>query len=193
MNIKQEFLLVGRRMDLDINWDISYDSGWYMDLIKLSEEEGKIHPTGIDYFIFPKHLLTNIPPFVVGRGGWDNWMIYYGMKQSWPVIDLTSSLKVIHQNHDYHHLPGGAPHYGLEESQHNVELGGGMRNVFDLFDVSKIYQGGRIKTKKPTLVKLLRLIERMVSANTKEGWRWIVTLFLRRSQVRIYSNWTEYD
>ena len=67
-----------------------------------------------------------------GRAGWDNWMIYAGRRSGWPVVDATASIMIIHQNHDYSHLPGGQPHYRLPETDENVRLAGGKRVIFHL-------------------------------------------------------------
>ncbi len=42
-------------------------------------------------------------PLVVGRPGWDLWMIYDARKKGYQVIDLSMVYKVYHQNHDYSH------------------------------------------------------------------------------------------
>lgn len=53
-----------------------------------------------------------------------------------PVIDATKAITVVHQAHDYGHLEGGLPHYGLEESRENVRLGGGPETIFTLADAT---------------------------------------------------------
>lgn len=181
--LKKEFLIVGRRWDLDITAEITFDSDWSNDMKIRVEKEGKLQSSAaMDYFVFPKHLYQDIPPFAVGRAGWDNWIIYHGMSQDWPVIDATPSLMIIHQNHDYRHLPDGAPHHDLEESHHNVTLGGGMRNTFDLVDIFLMFKDGRISHKTPSVGRFLRKLERIVTPSEREGWRWIITRILKKAQ-----------
>jgi hypothetical protein len=110
------------------------------------------------------------------------------LQQEWPVIDLTPSLTVIHQNHDYHHLPGGALHYDLEESHQNVLLSGGMRTLYDLLDVQLVFKDGRIQNKAPSLESFLRKLERWVIPDQQSGWRWRLTRLLRKTRKRIYSD-----
>ena len=62
-------------------------------------------------------------------------MIYYARLQRWPVVDITQAADIIHQNHDYSHLPGGSRIISCPK-QHNVALAGGKKTVFTLDDVS---------------------------------------------------------
>jgi flavin-dependent dehydrogenase len=78
---------------------------------------------------FPKSCYQDIPAFIIGRAGWDNWMIYKARKEGWPVIDCTPSVMIVHQNHDYSHLPGGKPHYEHPDTNENIRLAGGQANI----------------------------------------------------------------
>ena len=184
--LKKEFLIVGRRWDLDINSEIVFNSGWSNEIKISVAKEGKLQgSTAMDYFVFPKHLFQEIPPFAVGRAGWDNWMIFHGMQQPWPVIDVTPTLMVIHQNHDYSHLPGGKPHFNLDESSQNVDLGGGYTKSLDLLDVRREFRGGEIRNVKFSLPSGLRRLERCVNPQIKEGWRWELTRKIRKLRRRL--------
>ena len=61
-------------------------------------------------------------------------MIYQARHLKIPVVDATGAITVIHQEHDYTHLPGGEPHYRHPESELNVALGGGIETMFRLRD-----------------------------------------------------------
>ena len=184
--LEKDFLLVGRRWDLDISHELNFDGNWSDELIELLNNKGKLRaPTAMDFFAFPRNLFQNIPPFAIGRAGWDNWMIYYAVHQPWPVIDTTPSLRVIHQNHDYSHLPGGKPHYDLEESFQNVALSGGMKTLYDLLDVNLTFKDEIIRRKGLTLPRSLRKLERLVMPEEKEGWRWSMTRKLRKWRKRV--------
>ncbi len=184
--LEKDFLLVGRRWDLDISHELNFDGNWTDELIELLNNKGKLRaPTAMDFFAFPCNLFQNIPPFAIGRAGWDNWMIYYAVHQPWPVIDVTPSLKVIHQNHDYSHLPDGKPHYDLEESFQNVALSGGMKTLYDLLDVNLTFKNEVIQRKGLTLPRSLRKLERLVIPEEKEGWRWSMTRKLRKWRKRV--------
>jgi hypothetical protein len=66
---------------------------------------------------------------------------------------------VIHQDHDYAHLPDGKPHYRLPESERNLELAGGRPSVFSLKDSDWVYAGGRMQPRRVELNHLLRRAE----------------------------------
>ena len=121
------FLLVGRRVDLDVPEAIDFrDGSWSRTLAGRAHRDGRLHEaTGIDYFVFPRHQLTRIPPFPVGRALWDNWMIHHARSSGIPVIDATPRVTVVHQNHDYGHVRGGqrAVEAGVEV-QRNWEIVG---------------------------------------------------------------------
>lgn len=106
---KTGFLLVGKRINIEINHliDFSIDT-WKENIKSLALTQGILQPPDlIDYFIFPKGFVTNMPQFAVGRPGWDNWMIYNARKKGAAVIDATPGFTAIHQNHDYTHIPSG--------------------------------------------------------------------------------------
>ena len=178
--------MVGRRWGLDLKREIDFSGEWVADLERKLNESGRLHSaTAMDYFIFPRHLFGDIPPFAIGRAGWDNWMIYHAIQQSWQVIDLTPSHRVIHQKHDYRHLPDGVVHYDLEESYQNVALAGGMRSTYDLLDVPLVFQDGRIQRKRITLSRILRKMERIVIPAEQKGWRWELTRILRKTRRKV--------
>ena len=184
--LEKDFLLVGRRWDLDLKQGIDFTADWLEEIERQLGEIGKLHSmAAMDYFIFPRHLFRDIPNFAIGRAGWDNWMILHAIQQPWPVIDITPSNRVIHQNHDYRHLPNGVMHYDLEESSRNVILAGGMRTTHDLLDVPLIFKEGRISRKYLTVPRLFRKMERIVMPEEQKGWRWQLTRLLRRTRRKI--------
>ena len=129
------FLLVGQRWDLDLRQPLVLDESWEQRLRLDVRTRGRRHPPGgSDYFVFPKDLFDDMPALALGRAGWDNWMIYHARRRSWPVIDASQTVTVIHQDHDYAHLPGGRPHYRHPESDKNLELAGGRPAIFTLAD-----------------------------------------------------------
>ena len=102
---KHNFLMVGQRRDADIKRLLQFEANWQSELRKFAEQNGSLHGvTGIDYFVFPKNLWDDIPPFAIGRPGWDNWMIYRARTLNIPVIDATQAIMAVHQNHGYGHV-----------------------------------------------------------------------------------------
>lgn len=185
---RNKFLVVGQRWDLDINQILDYGLGWSDRLRENTREKGRLHaPSGSDYFIYPRGLLNDIPEFAIGRAGWDNWMIYNAVHQPWPAIDATPSIMVVHQNHDYAHLPDNKPHYKLDETFMNAELGGGMANMYMILDTNLEFQNGRLRRPRLRLARLVRLLERAVYPKTgiQHGPRWGLTRKLRQLRRRL--------
>jgi hypothetical protein len=116
-------------------------------------------PGGSDYFIFPREAYTDMPAFAIGRAGWDNWMIYHARCQGWEVIDATRAAQIVHQTHDYSHLPGGQPHYRLPETGENVRLAGGKRTIFGLKDANRVLVDGRIQKPRMSASRVWREAE----------------------------------
>ena len=141
-----KFLMVGQRWDLEVTELLSFEGDWVDPLRRRTWRDGKLHVrAGSDYFVFPRACFQDIPDFTVGRAGWDNWMIFKARKEGWAVVDCSADLDIIHQNHDYSHLPGGQPHYRLPETGENIRLAGGRRTIFDLDDASHRLAGGAIE------------------------------------------------
>lgn len=179
----ERFLVVGRRWNLDIRQDLDFSPGWDARLRTEVQARGLLYsPAGIDYFLFPRSLYTRVPDFAIGRAGWDNWMIYHALRSGWAVINATSSLMVVHQDHDYSHLPGGKPHYTLEESRQNVHLAGGYRHIYNILDANCDLVGGRICRPRLTPARLLRWAERVLMPENQMGWRWWLVRKLRQAQ-----------
>ena len=183
-----EFLMIGQRWDLDVPRLLEFDPGWESRLQAEVRARGSLHPpAGSDYFLFPRQVFTAIPDFAIGRAGWDNWMIYHARQQGWPVVDATPSVQVVHQNHDYSHLPGSQPHYNHPESQHNETLAGGATHLFIVLDSDRQLVNGQIKPPRLTLPRLLRRIELFFTppGTQRQGWRWFAARRFRRLRRRI--------
>ena len=135
------FLMIGQRWDVEIKENINFNEpNWADKLCSYIKSKGKLHgPSGIDYFVFPRKLQFNLPPFTVGRIGWDNWLIYYIRSLRIPVIDGTKVITAIHQNHDYSHSPWGKKsRVEGPETQRNLKLIGDFSNMLTLRDADWI-------------------------------------------------------
>ncbi|MEA4907848.1 MAG: hypothetical protein VB089_09510 [Anaerolineaceae bacterium] len=141
----ERFLIVGQRWDLDVRQPLDFPAGWEAQLRARTLSEGRLHPRGgSDYFIYPRACFQHIPDFAIGRAGWDNWMIYEARQRGWAVVDATPSVMIVHQEHDYSHLPQGQPHYRLPETGENVRLAGGQRTIFTLIDSDRQLVAGQV-------------------------------------------------
>jgi len=144
--LRDKFVLLSQRWDLDVTQPLDFSTGWQDKLRSTVYEIGALHrPAGSDFFLFPKSCYTDIPDFTIGRAGWDNWMIFHARQENWPVIDCTPSVMIVHQNHDYRHLPGGKPHYEHPETNENIRLAGGPAAVrYTILDASHRLKNGQL-------------------------------------------------
>jgi len=161
MSRTKKFLIVGQRWDLDVTQPLNFSAGWVERLQADAHVRGELHrPMGSDYFIFPRDCFTDIPDFAIGRAGWDNWMIYKARKEGWATVDATSSIMIVHQSHDYSHLPGGQPHYKLPETYENIRLAGGREVTrFTLLDTNLQLVNGRLRRPAWSGDRLVRRLE----------------------------------
>lgn len=178
------FLMFGQRWDLGVIEPIDFSNGWVECLQGRVRSEGKLHPAlGSDYFICPRDCFTDIPEFAIGRSGWDNWMIYHAFELSMPAIDASYSIKVIHQNHDYGHLPGGKPPYRLEETERNRKLAGGKPHMYLILDTDVQLINGELCKPKGSMARRLRRLE--FALYPKQGDLTGLRLYLTNRLVRL--------
>ena len=158
---EKKFLLVGQRWDLDVQVDLEFPQGWESEFDKDLAARGRRHPAGgSDYFVYPRDIFTSIPPFAIGRSGWDNWMFYEARVKGWKLINCSKAINIIHQDHDYAHLPNGLPHYRQPESAENVKAAGGKRTIFTLLDCDhELDENGELRRVPMNKKKLLREME----------------------------------
>jgi hypothetical protein len=184
----KQFLLIGQRWDLDVRALLDFSPGWDQRLQEDIRTRGRLHlPAGSDYFVFPRVLFGEMPDFAIGRAGWDNWMIYHARQQGWPVVDGTPSITVIHQDHDYSHLPGGKPHYELPESRQNEALAGGSANLYMVLDSDRQLIKDQLRRPRWTWLRTLRQIETSLTppGGRRDGWRWSLARRARRARRRL--------
>jgi hypothetical protein len=97
-----KFMVLGQRTDIDINEPWNFDTvDWEADLKSLLAQKGRLHaPSGIDFFCFSKEMFDDIPPLVIGRPGFDNWLVWRARVQGFPIVDVTEAVSIAHQNHE---------------------------------------------------------------------------------------------
>ena len=120
------FLMAGQRWDTDITAPVDfYAADWEARVRRLAlEANHQRPPQWIDYFAFSRGLYyKNTPPFVIGRPGWDNWLVWHARDSGARVVDATAVVQAVHQNHDYSYHPDGAAGvWQGEEAQQNYAL-----------------------------------------------------------------------
>jgi hypothetical protein len=134
----ERFLVVGKRWDMDIVDPIQFEAGWQEHLLNDVKARGELASHyHMDYFLFPKTIPLQMPPFAVGRPCWDNWTVYRMRALKIPVIDATEKITVVHQNHSHtkvsYKLGEG---WKGPEADINRELAGGDDFIFSLNDAT---------------------------------------------------------
>jgi hypothetical protein len=124
---RDRFLMVGRRTNVDLDEPAIYNSadqeGRLRDLVSRRGRMGR--PNAIDYFVFPRGIFQNFPPFAIGRPWWDNWFLWTARNSKAALVDASEVVLAVHQNHDYSHLPKGAQDViQCEDSEQNKLLAG---------------------------------------------------------------------
>jgi len=184
----ERFLMVGRRWDLDVDWEIDFEhSSWREELKEGAMLEGKLHsPDGIDYFLFSRGLYGEIPPFALGRTAWDNWLIYDARLRKIPVIDATGEITAVHQNHGYRRgFLNAKGHWKGPEAGKNLSLGGGLEYCFSILDANWKMEKGRIRKSPLTPMRLFREVRAFpVLKKENSPVSWLAKFLLR---IMIYS------
>ena len=159
--LKDKFVLLSQRWDYDITNPIDFSEGWQNRLRSSVLSQNTLHrPAGSDFFLFPNSCYTDVPDFAIGRAGWDNWMIYKARQENWSVIDCTPSIMIVHQNHDYRHLPGGKSHYTHPETDENIRLAGGASVVrYTILDATHRLKDGKLIRPAFTSLHFWRKVE----------------------------------
>ncbi len=144
-----KFLMIGHRFNVDVDSIIDFFEKNPDDVRECLMRNAEIGPiAAIDYFLFSKGAIGDLPPFAVGRFCWDNWTIWNTRKRGISVIDATAEIAAIHQNHDYGHVQGQREgEQYLAESNRNYEIAGGLRKFHvwscKILDATYLYKNGR--------------------------------------------------
>jgi len=143
-----QFLGVSERINLNITKPIDFSKDWEGSLEERCRREGTLGgPTCIDVFVFKKGMYPDVPDFAIGRLWFDHWLIKAVSVAGLPIVDMSRVAPVIHQNHDYNHIPGGAEWvWKGEEAETNFKLYGGGRLSYTLSNIThELQPGGGIR------------------------------------------------
>lgn len=106
-----QFLLVGQRSNIKLekNYQLE-DINDVTSLQKLAKKTAQHSGyVGSDYFCYTSSSgFNSIPPLLVGRAAWDNWMMYRARELNIPLIDASDFITAVHQDHDYEHIHRGS-------------------------------------------------------------------------------------
>ena len=167
------FLLAGRRWDVDLReaWDFAAPA-WEEKLRALARETNRQRPAQwIDYFVFPKGMYyRKIPEFVIGRPGWDNWLLWYALASGAPLVDASPVVCAVHQNHDYSYHPDGEKGvWEGEEARENYRLLDGNRKFRTLENATYVLQPDGLR----------RNFRRWIARAKRSSQRWLSPVWFR--------------
>lgn len=107
LSVGKDFLMVGKRFNVQWHesWDVeAEDLDWINKPGKLFRRYAE------DYFTVTKNAIDweTIPPLVIGRIGYDNWLVDHAYHKSNVVlVDATYSAKMVHQTERSNRSVGG--------------------------------------------------------------------------------------
>jgi hypothetical protein len=133
-------VLIGRRVDLAVEGELAFDT---RSNERLRAEAARVGRKGterqIDYLVFPRAIDWQLPPFAVGRPGWDNWFLYRARSLGLAVIDASRVVLAVHQRHDHEHVPGrSGESWQGPEAERNRELAAEMGHAYGVHDATHV-------------------------------------------------------
>jgi hypothetical protein len=142
----KKFLMVGRRWDTPITEPYrQFSPQAEAELLRMARNTGIQQPGySVDYFLFTKDLYAEMPPLVIGRVWWDHWLVWHARDLGADVIDVSSQVTAIHQNHDYGYHPQGAQGvWNDEQAVANYQNAGGRWHLYTIDDATSILESDR--------------------------------------------------
>jgi hypothetical protein len=120
---RRRFLITGRRTRLELG-PLDFEGPWEEELHELALRQGERQP-GTDYFVFPRDLWGEVPPFAIGREFWSCWLLAAARRRRAVVVDASEVVLAVHPPHPYGSEPWRQP-----EWRRNEELLGGLSNAY---------------------------------------------------------------
>jgi hypothetical protein len=117
----EPFLMVGQRTNVE--WQVHYD---VQDFDKLFQQGELFVEYAEDYFVVSNDTIAweQIPPFVIGRRAYDNWLVAYAhFHQNITLIDITQTTRVIHQTDEEGNVAhGGNMNKNKADREYNIQF-----------------------------------------------------------------------
>ena len=99
------FLLGASPWDVNVRETLAFEPGWEQALKQRAvEEDGLRRHFAADFFLYPRGFLARAPEVLIGRWYVDNGVMWFTRKIGAALVDGTSGIFTVHQNHDYKHL-----------------------------------------------------------------------------------------
>lgn len=127
-DLARPVLLAGRRWRVALERPLDFQPGWEADLRQRAMATGWLDSVDcVDWFVFGRGLIGDLPDFALGRTRWDTWLLYRTRAAGALLIDATESVMAVHQEHGYGHPDGKAAVRRGPEAARNRRLAGGRR------------------------------------------------------------------
>lgn len=166
------FLLLGARCDLEVTGDLDMKvEGWFENIRSSAKESGDLgEHFAVDYFVFPRALDWEMPPFAVGRTIWDNWLVYRAKSMRLPVVDASPSILAVHQSHDYSHIAAAKEDvWKGPEAIKNQRLSGDLERLFGVFDATHVLKDASVRRAHSFRYLRQRLLNRPILSSWARG------------------------
>ena len=126
-----EFLMIGQRWDLELTQRLDeFGESWRATVRADAARRGTLNsPLWVDYFAFPVGQYPDLLPCVIGRPGYDHWIVWQTLQRDIPVVDATEAVLAVHQHHDYSHGGGKRAVYNGADADYNYGLIGGRAHL----------------------------------------------------------------
>lgn len=142
---KRRFLMGGRPWNLDVSDELTFEAGWEQKLIERALHEGELRSQwSCDFFVYPKGLWGDLPPFAIGRSYFDNALLYRARRLGAALVDSTSAVIAIHQNHAYARHLSGTSYLDNPEAKRNIALAEGPGRLFTWKNATHVIKEGRV-------------------------------------------------
>jgi len=95
-----QFLAVARRWNVSFPHIIDFGPQWAQEVRDFVTKHGTLYSLyAIDLFVFSRGVCADLPPFALGSDCWDNYLVMCARRKGYPVVDITPSVMLIHQDH----------------------------------------------------------------------------------------------
>ena len=150
----ERFVAFGQRTDLKVEREIRFDQLMQIEQLMNDCQKHGVLCSNVckEYFVFNRELYKDLPPFAIGRGNWDNWMIHSAKQNKLPVVKISELVTAIHQAHDYRHTGAGRfkCYVSGEEARENLRLAGGRNLISGSTATHRLSKDGL--TREPALL-----------------------------------------
>lgn len=132
----ERFMMVGRRWDLDWGQPLDVSQTGWAESIRARALAANVQRPGnyIDYFVYSRGLCNGLLPLAIGKPGFDNYLLWRARSRGAELVDVSSRVVAIHQNHD--------PIPREHEYKRNRALVGPWWHLYTIEDATQILNAG---------------------------------------------------